>query len=799
LIFANNAPALWKRGLPVIPLYEREKKPIPTGWSAYKDTMPALEMQTFWIGMHPNSNIGLPLGPQAGLIAIDLDTDDPRALAVLETILPASPWKRVGAKGAVWLYRFGGQRTARIKTMDGKVLCEILSAGTQVVLPPSIHPTTQRPYEANCELLDVLGDIPSLPEDIEIVLRKAFIAAGFELTTHGNTKISEWTPAGARDSQMVSHAGILARAITRGERSLQSALSEITHWVETYTEKVAGDDLDPEKARLKVIEFLVRDVESGRILPRGWDDDLSDEEKTQMHALFGGSKADVVEWSFDELKSYVTEGFKKHQASSNGRVEVVEFVLKKVASAKTLSVVHEDQVLKYINQCDKAFSMASNRKLLRELKKGEIEGNDHTEIADAVLAELARSGEVRHFAGKFWQWGGASWIELPKSAILTVVMREFGKLPAARKHNDHKQIIAATAAIAEKPLQTEAVNGINFANGYLTSDMQLLPHDAKYGCTYVLPYRYLKDLEGSACHRFQTFLMDGWGHNDDFADRVQCLREAIAVTLFGMGPKFQRVISLYGIAGSGKSALKDMIMGLMPPEAVCSVPPQDWAERWSPSRMFGKLVNFCGELSDSKPISGELFKSIVVGEKIKGEFKGKDEFEFEPTCTHWFATNTLPKTKDTSDGFVRRWVFLHFDKAVPEEQRIIGLAEDILAEEREAIVAWAAPAIQDLLKRGRYTLPASHTEQERHMANSNNTVRAFLESDMLKFKADAHLSASALYTHYMSYCSFNGTRPYPSNIFKILMRDLVRRYNYNINTNADGSLVYEGIAVARPS
>lgn len=794
MIFADNAPALWKRGLPVIPLYEREKKPIPTGWSAYKDTMPALEMQTFWVGMHPNSNIGLPLGPQAGLIAIDLDTDDPKALQVLETILPPSPWKRVGAKGAVWLYRFGGQRTARIKTSDGKVLCEILSAGTQVVLPPSIHPTTQKPYVANCELLDVLGDVPSLPEDIEVVLRKAFIAAGFELSTHGNTKISEWTPAGARDSQMVSHAGILARAITRGERSVQSALSEMAHWVETYTEKVAGDDLDPEKARLKVIEFLVKDVtQAKKVLPRGWDEGLSDDEKAKMHALFGGSGADVEEWSFDQLKSYITDEFKKHADESAGRHNAADVAIAKVA-AKSLSPTQEGAILKHIAGLDRSLSVPDMRKTLAKLKKGPIEGISHAEIAGELVAEIEKFGEVRFDKSLFWQWKGACWEPVEDYEVQVVIARDFSHMQAARRYSDIVGIMKVASALKRKSLGTEKVTGINFANGYLTSDMQLLPHDPKYGCTYVLPYRYLPELEGSACHRFQTFLMDCWGHSSDFEQKTQALKELMAATLFGVAPKLQRAACPYGVANSGKTTLMRTVLGLVPESATCAVPPHEWKDRWQPTAMFEKLINFCGELSETELIEGDVFKMIIDGGKIKGEYKGKDQFYFHPGCAHWFCGNHLPKTKDTSDGFNRRWLFLEFDKAVPAGEVVLDLAADILSEEREAIVAWCAPAIKDLLRRGSYTLPPSHFELEKFMAETTDPLRSFFDSEWVR-RGKGETGDMALYQHFSNYCATIRVKHVSFPLFRTQARHLATSRGIRVVTEPTGAQRFEGIGL----
>jgi hypothetical protein len=60
-------------------------------------------------------------------------------------------------------------------------------------------------------------------------------------------------------------------------RSLE-AMQHMQHWVENFTARVAGDDMDPQKGIAKLLEFLLRDIEGGRTLPEGWDAGLTDEQ-----------------------------------------------------------------------------------------------------------------------------------------------------------------------------------------------------------------------------------------------------------------------------------------------------------------------------------------------------------------------------------------------------------------------------------------------------------------------------------------------------------------------------------------
>ena len=133
--------------------------------------MPTAEEQQQWLSEYANGNIGLPLGPCSGLIAVDIDTDDPEIIGAIEGVLPQTPWRRVGKKGAVLIFKWRDHKTTRIRDENEKTVCEILSRGTQIVIPPSIHPDTGKPYWANCNLVDILPMVPVAPQDIAIIIR----------------------------------------------------------------------------------------------------------------------------------------------------------------------------------------------------------------------------------------------------------------------------------------------------------------------------------------------------------------------------------------------------------------------------------------------------------------------------------------------------------------------------------------------------------------------------------------------------------------------------------------------------
>lgn len=800
-IFGTYAPLYWERGLSVVPLRPQQKRPIPEGWSDFATQLPSPEVQEQWLKAYPDGNIGLVLGPQSNIMVIDIDSDDPGVKNAIERLLPPTPWVRVGKKGAVHAFRYNGVSTFRIKNQSGNTLVECLSTGTQVVLPPSIHPETKLPYYANADLLDVVDQLPILPVDIEKRLRDALVMEGVSLSISGWTKVTEFVPLGARDSAMTAFAGVLARGVTRGERRLVEVLDEMRVWVEEKIEKANGDDIDPRKGQQQIINFLMRDVlGKRRTLPKGWDSGLTEEDKKKLGLTFG---EEHEQWSFASLQKHLQIEFEQHPIGSDARHAAINEVLSRIAYSSHENTVEQEMILGWISQsAGVRLPVSALRKRLNELRQGEIQGKDHTEIAKAVLVDLNQYGEVRWWDGSFWQWNGTHWEKMPDTKVLVTIADEYGHYEAAKRHNEHKGIIATMRLLAERPLKEQiTVEAVNFGNGVLTSDLKLVPHHPSYGMTYRLPYKWNPEGEDT-CFRFQEMLRQAWGEDSDFEEKKQALRQMIATTLFGQAWRYQRCFCLYGPGGTGKSALMDVIRNLVPDEGVCSVPPSDWGDKFKPATMVGARLNMCGELSETKLIDGDMFKQIVGGEEMNAQHKNQPIFTFKPVCAHWFATNHLPKTRDSSSGFSRRWLILEFRKKVRLEDRVLGIGMQIAAEEREAIVAWAIKSIVDLEAQREYTLPVSHQRLIKEVAATNNNVRAFVEfCKQVVIDPSKTVYEGELHTAYQTYClSTSSGRVDAPQAFRHKMRELASEYDFKIEMmSKQGTTipVYHGIGIQR--
>lgn len=739
LIFATEAPKYYARGIPVIPLNPNSKRPTPQGWSDYADHMITEDIQKYFLSMPANHNIGLVLGKVAGVSVLDFDYADAVLVEKITSLLPQGwdMWKRVGAKGFIVAFRYNPElKTFRIQSREHGTLCEYLSSGTQCVLPPSIHPDTGKPYVANTELLSVIDQLPMLDSDIEDKIRKVVSDYGIDLNSKGVGKLLEVIPAGFRDSKLTQRAGLLAHEVIRGEITVKRAVDMMYSLEADFTQQVVGDAMDMHKHIRNLIKFIIQDLRrTNGVLPIGWEEGLSKEDIANM----GLSEFDG-EWTYPQI----IEKFSVEVDNTRDPLTAVNFALGKMSQIGSPDPIYEtDAFQKMIDKSSHRLKMVDLKNKLKKMREerlvstvvlnedgeevSKLDLNTHTEIALAALDRMNSLNPVRVEEGVFYQWFGSHWVMQKDQQIKNFIARQFKKVPLMKRNSDIDGVFKQMANLAEQKLMRDARHFVNVANGILLEDGKFLPHDMDYGATYTLDYCYRPDLAGKM-PLFQQFLKDSWGHRADFPYVVQALQEALCATFMGYATKYQRSFLLIGLAHSGKSVLLSIVESLFSDDAKATVAFSKMSDGQMLLSLNKKLINVVGELSEKHNIDGDIFKSVVDGSPLPVRQHYKEVFTMRPVAAHWAASNHLPKTLDSSEGFSRRWLMFHFDHQVPPDKVDVDLANKIRTSEREAIFAWAIEALPRLRQQG-YTLSQSHKNIISTLAFKINPVLYFLDRD----------------------------------------------------------------------
>lgn len=173
LSFGDVARNYIDLGYSVLPILPNSKRPgkfsngVWSGmldWDQFAERFASDEELDEWEKWE-DAGIGLLTGVISGVVAVDFDFREDIHKA-LEEVLPASPVRKVGAKGYTAFYKYNGEINQKW-TVGGETVVEILSTGRQTLLPPTKHPSgMDYRWLTPDTLLNISSreDLPTLPD-----------------------------------------------------------------------------------------------------------------------------------------------------------------------------------------------------------------------------------------------------------------------------------------------------------------------------------------------------------------------------------------------------------------------------------------------------------------------------------------------------------------------------------------------------------------------------------------------------------------------------------------------------------
>lgn len=802
-IFADNAPLYWAAGLQVIPLRPGSKRPFFQDWNRYGTLAISENSKASWLLEYPNYNFGLIPGPISGVAFIDIDVWEQEITDAIVAALPKTPWLRVGAKGAVLAYKWQDIKDFRLfeskqayaeriaahpnPTSAAPDGVELFASGRrQVVMPPSIHPDTRKPYQASCNLYEVLDQLPPLPDNLQNIIANVLETHGIQVHAVERHPITEFISQGARDNKMISLAGMYAADIRKGFRTLKECLSEMALWGEKFVENPEDDPVDVEKGQRRIIEYLLADVQRKNCtLPKQWSEGLTPEEFKAWGLDILSEEATSVDYADVSSRILMLSTI----SDPGARVAEIDKVIRVAARSKSITDLEKRSVQKSLHSASKGLLTLSDvRRAFQKAAAGPVEGASHNEIAAAVLEDFPDK-DLRFDHEKLYEWNGAYWQETPEGEVVKYVAETYGNLPASKRHSDYKQIYKTICDLCRRPIKTMECRGVNFSNGFLTDDLHLITHNREFGMTYQMPFPWEVDALPPA--RFIRFL--DWAFSGD-QECINAVRQAIATTLFGLAPAYQKVVLLYGLPRCGKSTLLKIVSGLFPPCAKIAIPPDKWHEPFVAVNFDGPLLNVAGDIMPKKPIDASSFKMMTSNDPVQGRELYKQSYQFFATPMSWFASNCQINTDDVSEAFLRRFVIIPFRNIVAEEDTDVNFADDIVAEEAIQIIAWATSAITAVKAAKTLKEPSAAEGTREMMRAAINPIRGWVREFTTTEDGSAVLHEEDAFNSARYYNQQRGyTRRMSRMTFVTAMQECAKDFGYTCTTMPSGAQVYEGL------
>jgi phage/plasmid-associated DNA primase len=427
------------------------------------------------------------------------------------------------------------------------------------------------------------------------------------------------------------------------------------------------------------------------------------------------------------------------------------------------------------------------RKLLNVLR-------DETSIsADVVFAE-----------SDFWAYRNAKkdaargrWVQVQDERLHKIVGSfdgaEFSDGRQARtlrvSDNFARGAIRRAAVHAAQPdFFAHAEPVLVFKNGAVrvteAGEIEVLKHASKHRARVGYAFDYDRRAK---CERFMAMQRDHFRGDADAEEKIFVEQEFYGACLFGMAPKFEKCLALPCDGGGGRSTKLKVIEAAFPAGLVCHLDARELKSAERRTRLVGKRLNFSDEVPSDAFLDSEEFKKAVTGNILTAEGKYRASFEFRPIAGFVFPIQ-VSGAAELTDAFWRRFIFNRYNRAFEgDPSRVLGLADQIIAEEIPGVVAWLVEGAARLLRQGRYTVPSSHFVEEAKWKLTADTARAFLDAVYTRStfpeprdKGYDHTGrptgekivkhdwakASALYSNYRNWCGENGHRkPVPTPEF----------------------------------
>lgn len=218
----------------------------------------------------------------------------------------------------------------------------------------------------------------------------------------------------------------------------------------------------------------------------------------------------------------------------------------------------------------------------------------------------------------------------------------------------------------------------------------------------------------------------------------------------------QLLFSLCGSGRNGKSQFLKIVDKFIGKDNVTSTElDQLLGNRFESFKLYKKLVCNIGETNFGVLDQSSILKKLTGGDKIGFEKKNKDPFDDYNYAKPIIASNSLPSSSDTSDGFYRRWAIIDFPNEFEERGR--DIVETIPEIEYNNLAKKICRILPELLKKGKFTNQGTIAERRNKYIEMSNPLEKFI-NEHCETDESYYESSSKLYTKYMQFLKKNKKR-----------------------------------------
>lgn len=292
---------------------------------------------------------------------------------------------------------------------------------------------------------------------------------------------------------------------------------------------------------------------------------------------------------------------------------------------------------------------------------------------------------------------------------------------------------------------------VNFKNVYLNiSTGEVYEHTADVPFNYVLPVNY--DAQAT-CDKFDAYL-------DKIEVNKTLIYEIFAYCLVPRYP-LQYFFNFIGDGGNGKGTIGRCLTAFIGEENATHHDMNSFASnRYAVGDLYGKRLNWCGDISKDIVKSTNLLKTLTGGDPVTGPVIYSGNISFYNSAKLIFSQNHVPYYDDDTDSIYRRFVYVMFNKRVTDFLDNDIFDEEALrtTDELSGILNKCLEVLPALMKRGNFSAQMTIEETREFVYRKSNPVEVFYEECLMPSNY-AVVPTDDVYKTYKIWCERNNTTP----------------------------------------
>jgi len=430
---------------------------------------------------------------------------------------------------------------------------------------------------------------------------------------------------------------------------------------------------------------------------------------------------------------------------------------------------------------------------LRDSARVILASDPETALARSVITHLYADGKhIKSVGGTVWVYEKGFWKTIKPGVLAKAALDHLDRIKANVRHveegSDLQGIVnesgragrmgeflssvermVATLSQCDEPTQRKLLrldrkksSMMNVANGTLVfrkRDFRFRAHRPEDYFTYKVPFAWNPDARAPRWREMLAKIFSPLGKDQNAVGRfleeilgyyLQTVRGVQIWTLF-FGPR----------GANGKSQIATVLAGMLGEGGIAHV---SFANKdhmrnnhfWA--SMVGKRVAMDDDFKKGGVLPDDIIKKLSEGVVRQANPKRKEVFDFWCEAAPLIISNHMPKTSDLSGGMERRAIVFPFKYQFPEDERVLNFGELLLREEGEGILRRLIMGWARFYSKGNPIPPRACEREKRRWMIERNSLTQFFADRVRKTKESKWIRTSHFWEAFDDWCRDNNVK-----------------------------------------